>query len=178
MQCERSYRDKSYVDTLMFRFEAKMAPRFANKQPYRAYFRETIQFDSLPPQPVPAQDDNDGEADDLSELAKTCRFYEQANYAGELYKLGDFVYVKYQKLSENQPSSRDEFKLPLIVRIDRLWAHKGDESTFFMRGPVFLRSTDIPHEPTRMFYKNEVSTIIFYVSLMNISWIFYMVYFI
>lgn len=49
-------------------------------------------------------------------------------------------------------------KLPWIVRIDRLWSNKGDNSevNFYFRGALFLHPTDIQHEPTRLFYKNEV----------------------
>lgn len=166
-QPERVYSNQTFIDEMIRTFDAKMSPMFANKTPNRAYFRETVQFDTLPP----AAKDLDGEGesgttgadDDLIELAKSSRFYEQVNISGELYKLGDYVYVRYQQLSANQPQ-RDEYKLPLIVRIDRLWSHKNaapDQlAQYFIRGPVFLRSTDIPHEPNRLFYTNEVCFIV------------------
>lgn len=159
LQVERNYPDQAYIDELCLKFDTRMVPLFANKNPQRSYFRETIQLDTLP-SAAKDLDDNEGGTgdDDLIELAKTCRFYEQVNVSDELYKLGEFVYIKYQQLSSSQPA-RDELKLPLIVRIDRLWAPKnqtGDKTQYFFKGPVFLRSTDIPHEPTRLFYRNEV----------------------
>ena len=45
------------------------------------------------------------------------------------------------------------------MRIDRLWSSKAENSdiaTFYFRGALFLHPTDIQHEPTRLFYKNEV----------------------
>ena len=59
-------------------------------------------------------------------------------------------------------------KLSMIVRIDRLWLIPkeltGDNTlvtdqanmNFFLRGALFLRPNDVQHEPTRLFYKNEV----------------------
>lgn len=162
-QPDRSYTDQAYVDELLKSFDAKMSPLFLNKSPSRAYFRETVEFDTIPPATKEIDgDEGGGNDDDILELAKTSRFYEQINVNGDLFKLGDFVYVKYQQLSPNQPSSREEYKLPLIVRIDRLWSPRvntvpNQPVNYFFRGPVFLRSTDIPHEPNRLFYKNEVS---------------------
>lgn len=157
LQLERSYSDPKYIETLTRGLDSKMAPLYANKPPQRAYFRETIEFDTLPSVSKDLDDNEGGGAgdEDILELAKSSKFFEQVNTGSDLYKLGDYVYVRYQQLSPNIPS-RDEFKLPLIVRIDRLWAAKNNPNQVLFKGPVFLRSTDIPHEPTRLFYKNEV----------------------
>jgi hypothetical protein len=136
---------------------------FATKTSNRAYFRETIQYDTLPSSITSREkdnaEDNEGALEDDTELLKTCKFYEQLNFDGELYKLGDFVYIKYQNLDSNQ-QPRETPKLPLIVRIDRLWTSKNPDPVkgqqYFLRGPVFLRPTDISHEATKLFYKNEV----------------------
>ena len=65
----------------------------------------------------------------------------------------------------NEPEDAD--KSPMIVRIDKLWSIKSESTensteitstpdVFYLRGALFLRPTDLEHEPTRLFYKNEV----------------------
>jgi len=102
---------------------------------------------------------NNGIEDDV-ELMKTAKYYEQLVLPGNdaIYKIGDHVYVNNANGSLVQTQS----KLPLIVRIDRLWSIEvpggggGVERKYYLRGPLFLRPIDIEHEPTRLFYPNEV----------------------
>lgn len=48
----------------------------------------------------------------------------------------------------------------MIIRIDRIWSlntdNFTDSKTYYLRGALFLRPTDFQHEPTHLFYKNEV----------------------
>ena len=108
---------------------------------------------------------NNGIEDDV-ELMKTAKYYEQLvlSVNDTIYKIGDHVYVNNTNGSLVQTQS----KLPLIVRIDRLWSIEvpsggnggggggGGERKYYLRGPLFLRPIDIEHEPTRLFYPNEV----------------------
>jgi hypothetical protein len=97
--------------------------------------------------------------DDL-ELMKTAKYYEQLVYGpqNETYKLGDYVYVNNQNLVSLNNKKDAKTLSPLIVRIDRLWSVQlaNDQMQFYLRGPLFLRPSDISHEPTRLFYRNEV----------------------
>ena len=110
-------------------------------------------------------------------------YYEQIVYNNQCFKMGDFVYIKKRLNERNEwvsavltqlPVDFDELNKGVIVRIDRLWCVRTPDDPiqqnklvdnnvytsgtmkFFIKGPIFLRSIDIHHEPTRLFYKNEV----------------------
>jgi protein polybromo-1 len=94
---------------------------------------------------------NLGVEDDV-ELMKTAKYYEQLVINAEIYKIGDHVYV-----NNATQFVQTQSKLPLIVRIDRLWSIETPTGKkYYLRGPLFLRAIDIDHEPTRLFYTNEV----------------------
>ncbi|VDK55467.1 unnamed protein product [Anisakis simplex] len=73
-------------------------------------------------------------------------YYEQLEYNGDWYQLGDFVYV-YNPVKNSI----------WILRIDKMWRVHSDDCYF--SGPYFAKPTEIEHEPTRMFYKNELFAI-------------------
>ena len=89
---------------------------------------------------------------------KTAKYYEQLVLnETEIFKIGDHVYINNANRLVKLKS-----KNPLIVRIDRLWSIDIADSNglvgkkYYLRGPLFLRPIDIEHEPTRLFYRNEV----------------------
>ena len=97
---------------------------------------------------------NLGVEDDV-ELMKTAKYYEQLVINNnEIYKIGDHVYVN----NTSPQLVHTQSKLPLIVRIDRLWSIEAASGgkKYYLRGPLFLRAIDVEHEPTRLFYTNEV----------------------
>jgi hypothetical protein len=92
------------------------------------------------------------------ELMKTAKYYEQLVLnETEIFKIGDHVYINNENRLVKMKS-----KNPLIVRIDRLWSIDITNPSgltakkYYLRGPLFLRPIDIEHEPTRLFYENEV----------------------
>jgi hypothetical protein len=164
----RNYLNESLVEQISHEIET----RVNQEQPMkiRQFFRD-VQYDTPPAAALQASKEKDADeidanaVDEDPELMKTAKYYEQLVYqrTGEIYKLGDFIYVKYQQLTNsNDPSM--EHKHPLIVRIDRLWSTTTQSpedpsvqvKNYNFRGPLFLRPTDVAHEPTRLFYKNEV----------------------
>lgn len=74
--------------------------------------------------------------------------FEQIYVNSICYKLGDYLYVKKYN-SKNQP---------LIMRIDKIWLDKNkiNENDHLIKGAVFLYPYEIPHEPARLFYSNEI----------------------
>ncbi|XP_078668227.1 protein polybromo-1-like isoform X1 [Branchiostoma floridae x Branchiostoma belcheri] len=68
--------------------------------------------------------------------------YEQLIYGGTCFKLGDSVYVK---------SNREQ---PLMARIDKMWVDANSEPWF--HGQWFIYPSETDHNPTRLFYKNEI----------------------
>uniref|UniRef100_T1J6Q3 Polybromo-1 n=1 Tax=Strigamia maritima TaxID=126957 RepID=T1J6Q3_STRMM len=74
----------------------------------------------------------------------TCIYYEQYNIPSGCFKLGDCVYVR----SENGKQ--------LIARVDKIWVEKSDSTSGYFHGPWFVFPHEIPHSPTRLFYKQEV----------------------
>lgn len=156
----RAYLNEAAVSKLVAKINAQAQPAF------RSFHRETIQYDS-PPAIAREKDADELEQtpaapEEDPELMKTAKYYEQLMHSNnEWYKPGDFVYVKYQAHAANNHSGSDA-KLPMIVRIDRLWSTTSPTASgslathFYLRGPLFLRPIDIAHEPTRLFYRNEV----------------------
>ena len=97
--------------------------------------------------------------EDDPELMKTAKYYEQLVLDDhDTYKIGDHVYVLNagnQLVAGSLLSGTHGGSL--IVRVDRLWSIQVDQARqYYVRGPLFLRATDIEHEPTRLFYANEV----------------------
>lgn len=149
----RYFKNESFVNELTQRVDAKLAELSRSKQLFKELERQTVEYDSLPAALAASKEK---EADELEasaqitpeddpEVMKTAKYYEQLVYTdGELYRVGDYVYVRHQNES-NKP--------PMIVRIDRLWSV---QAGCFLRGALFLRPVEITHEPTRLFYKNEV----------------------
>jgi protein polybromo-1 len=164
----RAYLNESLVEQISREIEARVSRDEPMK--IRQFFRD-VQYDTPPAAALQASKEKDADevdanaVDEDPELMKTAKYYEQLVYqrTGEIYKLGDFIYVKYQQLAgSNDPSL--EHKHPLIVRIDRLWSTttqspedpSAQAKNYYFRGPLFLRPTDVAHEPTRLFYKSEV----------------------
>ncbi|XP_071450417.1 protein polybromo-1 isoform X3 [Hetaerina americana] len=69
-------------------------------------------------------------------------YYEQYNVSCGTIKTGDCVYV------------RADTGRQLIAQIDSIWITK--EGAGYFRGPWFVTPPEIPHAPTRLFYKQEV----------------------
>lgn len=69
-------------------------------------------------------------------------YYEQLNLPSGVYKLGDCCYV------------RTEHSKTLIGRIDKMWMDK--EGSGFFHGPWFVTPSEIQHQPSRTFYRQEV----------------------
>ncbi|XP_018906134.2 protein polybromo-1 isoform X2 [Bemisia tabaci] len=70
-------------------------------------------------------------------------FYEQYNTPSCIIKLGDCVYLK-----------TDSSTRPLICQVDSIWTNKSGDAMF--HGPWIVLPSDIPHAPSRLFYKQEV----------------------
>ncbi len=90
----RPFVNQQFVNELVARVDARLAgTQFA------PMYCETVKFDTVPANTQKDKDDNDYEThtnDD--ELTKNATYYEQVLYNdGELYKLGDYVYVKNEK---------------------------------------------------------------------------------
>jgi protein polybromo-1 len=168
----RSYLNEPLVAQLSAAIEERVN-RIENESGRNAvHLYRDVQYDSPPAAALQASKEKDADEVDANaidedpEVMKTAKYYEQLVYpprTGELYKLGDFIYVKYQQLAgANDPSTIH--KHPMIVRIDRLWSTiapvscEGEQpvKSYYFRGPLFLRPTDVAHEPTRLFYKSEV----------------------
>ena len=116
-----------------------------------------------------ADEHADGSMAECAEMAKAAKYYEQVAYRAAteeqqkekeeeqvpIYKLGDYVYVRR---SSDADAATKRLQLmttsDMIVRIDRLWSTS--EGAYWLRGPLFLRPAEIDHEPTRLFYRNEV----------------------
>jgi len=148
---KRQFLDSSYVDALMARVDAKLVnSRF-----------EDIECSTVVNTKTLAAADEDYEIqnnEEDAEIMKKATYYEQMmDKDGELYKLGDYVYARNVSEEEN---GKD--KPPMIVRIDRMWSinetNAAGESLpeYFLRGALFLQPDHIKHEPTHLFYKNEV----------------------
>lgn len=158
----RNHVNQQYLSDLVTRVGVRLASvKFNNTH------CETVAYDSAPAAALAHQKEKGDEDYEMTnieedaELMKKATYYEQVLYTdGELYKLGDYVYVKDEKNQNN------EQKPPMIVRIDRLWSIDPESSEnsgstanpirYYIRGALFLRPTDLEHEPTRLFYKNEV----------------------
>ncbi|XP_064474413.1 protein polybromo-1-like isoform X2 [Ornithodoros turicata] len=69
-------------------------------------------------------------------------YYEQLNLPSGVYKLGDCCYV------------RTEHSKTLIGRIDKMWMDK--DGNGFYHGPWFVTPSEIQHQPSRTFYRQEV----------------------
>ncbi|XP_077556575.1 protein polybromo isoform X3 [Haemaphysalis longicornis] len=69
-------------------------------------------------------------------------YYEQLNLPSGVFKLGDCCYV------------RTEHSKTLIGRIDKMWMDK--EGNGFYHGPWFVLPSEMPHQPSRVFYRQEV----------------------
>ncbi|XP_063981856.1 protein polybromo-1 isoform X1 [Diachasmimorpha longicaudata] len=69
-------------------------------------------------------------------------YYEQFNTCGGTVKTGDFVYVATE-------GGRQQ-----IAQIDALWSTKDGKGYF--KGPWLLTPPEIPHAPTKLFYKQEL----------------------
>jgi hypothetical protein len=165
----RAYINQSIIDELLNQINERVDYKVNQLRMnlFKSHNRETIQYDSTPAA-LAAAAAKEKEADepehfneDDPELMKTAKYYEQVVYGEEndIFKLGDYVYIKYQPLP-NSANIKSEEKLPLIVRIDRLWSLKSPQDStteqYFLRGPLFLRPIEIIHEPTRLIYRNEV----------------------
>jgi protein polybromo-1 len=71
-----------------------------------------------------------------------CTYFQQYCIDDKIFKLGDFVYV------------RSDQAQPFIARIDRMWTDSNEDPWF--HGPWFVRTTEIEHVPTHMFYEKEL----------------------
>ena len=144
IKLERKWIDLEYVNNLVEQIESG---------------KETAKFDDMPRQCVQLEslassaklDDEAPETNDDNELVKSAKYFEQIVHMDKLFKMGDYVFIKHRLLHANQ---LDGGKKPLIFRIDRIWSINSTD--FCLRGAVFLRAADLPHEPTRLFYRNEV----------------------
>ncbi len=164
---QRSYLDETLIEDLRARLQQvyDLSPLLLNKKPDLEQFYRIVQYDSPPAAALQASKEKDADEIDANaacehedpELMKHAKYYEQLIYQNEVFKLGDFVYIR------QQVDLRNHSNLPNIVRIDRLWSIKTlDPATnqetklYHFRGPLFLRACEVKHEPTRLFYKNEV----------------------
>lgn len=141
---EREWIDQEYVKKLIESVE-----RVGEVVKFADMPRECVQLDSLASSVK--LDDETPELNEEAEPVKAAKYYEQIIHENKLLKMGDYVYIKRRQLHANQLDGGEK---PLILRIDRIWSLNGSE--FNLRGAVFLRVTDVPHEPTRLFYRNEV----------------------
>ncbi|CAF0710230.1 unnamed protein product [Brachionus calyciflorus] len=137
---ERVYLDKDFIEKLIFDYDQKNNFNFVDKP------IDSVQFDSN----FKIDKDEDSPDTEETHIPKSAKYFEQIKINDLVYKLGDFVYVKYRQLHSNQI----ECDKPLILRINGIWSD--DSSKVSFRGPVFLRPENIPHDPTRLFFKNEV----------------------
>ncbi|RNA29170.1 polybromo-1-like isoform X2 [Brachionus plicatilis] len=144
MKVERKWTHEAYVSHLMEQVESREVRKFADMP------KETVQLDTLPSSATKL-DEEAPETEQDSEMVKSAKYFEQIVHEDKLYKLGDYVYIKHRQLHANQ---LDGGKKALIFRIDHIWST--NVANFSFRGAVFLRATDVPHEPTRLFYRNEV----------------------
>ncbi|PSN42113.1 hypothetical protein C0J52_02963 [Blattella germanica] len=71
-----------------------------------------------------------------------CTYFEQYNVPCGIVRTGDCVYV------------RTDMGRQLIAQVDTIWANK--QGLGFFRGPWLVTPPEIPHAPTRLFYKQEV----------------------
>ncbi|XP_066994132.2 protein polybromo-1 isoform X3 [Anabrus simplex] len=71
-----------------------------------------------------------------------CTYYEQYNIPSGVIRTGDCVYV------------RTDGGRQLICQVDSIWTDK--QGMCFFRGPWLVTPPEIPHAPTRLFYKQEV----------------------
>ncbi|XP_033610687.1 protein polybromo-1 isoform X6 [Cryptotermes secundus] len=71
-----------------------------------------------------------------------CTYYEQFNTPCGVVRTGDCVYV------------RTDIGRQLIAQVDTVWTNK--QGMCFFRGPWLVTPPEIPHAPTRLFYKQEV----------------------
>ncbi|XP_021930811.1 protein polybromo-1-like isoform X6 [Zootermopsis nevadensis] len=71
-----------------------------------------------------------------------CTYYEQFNAPCGVIRTGDCVYV------------RTDIGRQLIAQVDSIWTDK--QGMCFFRGPWLVTPPEIPHAPTRLFYKQEV----------------------
>ena len=127
----RLFLNPTYVKELQERVDTKLS----NQAAFETFYQGSVILETA--FEVPEED---------AELMKNAKHYEQlfSSSDNQLYKLGDHVYVQEET---NKP--------PMIVRIDRLWStEEGDK--YYLRGALFLRPTELSHEPTHLFYKNEV----------------------
>ncbi|GFG36133.1 hypothetical protein Cfor_02751 [Coptotermes formosanus] len=69
-------------------------------------------------------------------------YYEQYNAPCGVIRTGDCVYV------------RTDMGRQLIAQVDSIWTNK--QGLCFFRGPWLVTPPEIPHAPTRLFYKQEV----------------------
>ncbi|XP_056638138.1 protein polybromo-1 isoform X1 [Diorhabda sublineata] len=82
-------------------------------------------------------------ADNNMDIDDGNTYYEQFNtMCSGVIKTGDYVYVVADGGKQ------------IIAQIDSIWETKDGKCYF--RGPWFIQPTDIPHNPTRLFYKQEV----------------------
>ena len=168
LSISRTYINQSIIDQLLNQINERVDYKVNQLKLnlFKSSNRETVQYDSTPAALAAAAakekeaDEPEHANEDDPELMKTAKYYEQVVFGddNEIYKLGDYVYIKYQPLP-NSANIKSEEKLPLIVRIDRLWSLKSQDGVteqYFLRGPLFLRPIEIVHEPTRLIYRNEV----------------------
>ncbi|KAK3103095.1 hypothetical protein FSP39_016403 [Pinctada imbricata] len=76
-----------------------------------------------------------------STLEDGCQYFEQLKTTVGTFKIGDCCYL------------RDTTELPSIVRIEKIWIACGEA---YFHGVSFVRPGDIPHSPTRLFYRHEL----------------------
>ncbi|XP_069679864.1 protein polybromo-1 isoform X4 [Periplaneta americana] len=76
------------------------------------------------------------------QTADGCTYYEQFNAPAGVVRTGDCVYV------------RTDIGRQLIAQVDTIWTNK--QGMCFFRGPWLVTPPEIPHAPTRLFYKQEV----------------------
>uniref|UniRef100_L7M5U2 Protein polybromo-1 n=1 Tax=Rhipicephalus pulchellus TaxID=72859 RepID=L7M5U2_RHIPC len=78
----------------------------------------------------------------VSSEEENVTYYEQLNLPSGVFKLGDCCYV------------RTEHSKTLIGRIDKMWMDR--EGNGFFHGPWFVLPSEIQHQPSRVFYRQEV----------------------
>ena len=135
---------------------------------FKKSYCNTVQYDTPParfkeekePDEVLTHvvEQNQNSIEEDVELMKTAKYYEQLVLNDtEIFKIGDHVYI-----NNSSRLVRLKSKNPLIVRIDRLWSIDTNDKNglavkkYYLRGPLFLRPSDIDHELTRLFYGSEV----------------------
>jgi protein polybromo-1 len=180
LQLERKFVDDMLVRNLIEKIDKQLDHFECLPTFFKQSYCDTIQYDTPParfkeekePDEIhSAIDNNQNTIEEDIELMKKAKYYEQlVSDNNEIFKIGDHVYFNNNNNNNNNTNlpiannNATNKREPLIIRIDRLWSidcidsdkNKKTKKKFYLRGPIFLRPTDIAHEPTRLFYTKEV----------------------